>query len=127
MPAPKIRLPENSLYQLTPEAGLPAAMEPLQRMWGEGQMKVALGVGYANSNLSHFRSSDIWASAISEEKDRTGVLGRYYEELLPDYLANPPEIPPAIQIGSIGNLLFDGEENHYAFTVSRPERPRIYS
>jgi len=119
---PKIRLAEESLYQLNDNYGLPAFMSPLQSLWGDGKMKVALGVGYEDDNLSHFRSSDIWASAVSEAIDRTGFLGRYYQELLPDYLANPPEVPPAIQIGSIGNLLFDGEENHYAFTVAKPEQ-----
>lgn len=117
---PKIRIPETSLVKLSDDHGIPSFMQPLEKMWGEGQMKVVLGAGYDTPNLSHFRSSDIWASGIVEEKERTGVLGRYFEDLLPEYLVNPPEIPPAIQIGSIGNLLFDGEENHYAFTVANP-------
>ncbi len=117
---PKIALPENSLYKLSDEFGLPDFMSPLQKMWGEGQMKVALGVGYEDGNLSHFRSSDIYATAIAEEKEKAGIFGRFYETEYPDFLANPPLAPPAIQIGSIGNLLFDGETNHYAFTVSQP-------
>ena len=85
-------------------------------------MKVVHGVGYPQQNLSHFRSSEIWASGADTYFEPTGWWGRYYEHLYPDYLINPPEIPPAIQIGSIGNLIFDGQETNYAFSVANPEQ-----
>ena len=119
---PTIRYNESELYQLSPDFGIPPALDPLQAMWGDGQMKVVHGVGYEEQNLSHFRSSDIWASAAPTQVNNTGVLGRYFQELYPDFLLNPPEIPPAVQIGSIGNLLFDGEENNYAFSVVNPQQ-----
>lgn len=117
---PNIRLPEGSLYNLSPDFGLPDFMSPLQSVWGNGSMKVAHGVGYPDQNFSHFQSSDIWANTNIDEQDGTGWWGRYFEELYPDYLVNPPEIPPAIQIGSVGNLLFDGYDSNYAFTVANP-------
>ena len=119
---PTIRYTENELYNLSPDFGIPPALSPLQSLWGDGAMKVVHGVGYADQNLSHFRSSDIWASAAPASIEDTGFLGRYYEEIFPDFLINPPEIPPAIQIGSLGNLLFDGEENNYAFSVVNPDQ-----
>ncbi|RMB59118.1 DUF1501 domain-containing protein [Dokdonia sinensis] len=119
---PSVRHQENSLYQLNSDFGIPPSMQPLQSLWGEGAMKVIHGVGYPDQNLSHFRSSDIWASGQSIEVEDTGVLGRYFEGLYPDFLISPPEIPPAIQIGSIGNLIFDGAESSYAFSVADPQQ-----
>ena len=40
----------------------------------------------------------------------------------PDYLINPPEAPPAVQIGSIGNLIFEGSGSNYAFSVANPDQ-----
>ena len=85
-------------------------------------MKVVNGVGYENSSGSHFKSSDIWASATNNNEISTGWLGRYYDEKYLDYLTNPTEKPLAIQIGSRGNLIFNGEKTSYAFAVSSPER-----
>jgi len=85
-------------------------------------MKVVHGVGYENQDLSHFKSSNIWASTDLQENEDSGFMGRYFENLYPDFLVNPPEIPAAIQIGSIGNLIFDGQGvSNYALTVSNPE------
>ena len=81
-------------------------------------MKVVPGVGYPQQNLSHFTSSDIWASASTPTYEPTGWWGRYFEDLYPDYLTNPPEVPPAVQIGSVGNLVFEGSESNYAFSVA---------
>ncbi|MBT8262043.1 MAG: DUF1501 domain-containing protein [Bacteroidia bacterium] len=117
---PTIRHQQNDLVNLDADFAIPNYMSGLETMWGEGQMKVVHGVGYPQQNLSHFRSSDIWASAADTVVEPTGWWGRYYEYLYPDYLINPPEVPPAIQIGSIGNLVFEGQENNYAFTVANP-------
>lgn len=119
---PNIRLTEGSLYNLDANFGLPDFMSPLQSVWGDGAMKVVHGVGYPDQNFSHFESSDIWANTNTVDPDASGWWGRYFEELYPDYLVNPPEIPPAIQIGSIGNLIFDGYNNNYAFTVANPDQ-----
>ncbi len=119
---PSIKHNLNSLYELSPDFGMPQSMQALQSVWGEGAMRVVHGVGYPNQNLSHFRSSDIWASAQESEVENTGVFGRYFEQLYPDFLVNPPEIPAAIQIGSTGNLIFDGLDNNYAFSVANPDQ-----
>jgi len=97
-------------------------MGDLESVWGDGKMKVVHGVGYPQQNLSHFRSTDIWASTANTYEEPTGWWGRYFEELYPDYLINPPAIPPSIQIGNIGNLIFDGNDNTYTFTVSNVQQ-----
>ena len=118
---PNIRHEENTLFRLSDDFGIPTSMSSLQSMWAEGSMKVIHGVGYEDQNLSHFKSSDIWASTELTGEEDSGYMGRYFEDIYPDFLANPPEIPAAIQIGSIGNLMFDGQGVlNYAMTVANP-------
>ncbi|MFT5280089.1 MAG: hypothetical protein ACI9P8_001729 [Bacteroidia bacterium] len=119
-----IRIEESDTFNLNDQFAMPNFMGSLESMWGDGKMKVVHGVGYDDQNLSHFRSSDIWGtgSDASETVD-SGFLGRYYEEEYPDFLNNPPSDPLAIQIGSIGNLMFRGSDNtEYAFSVADPEQ-----
>lgn len=119
---PTIKHDQNQLINLDANFGIPNYMTGLESLWGNGQMKVVHGVGYQNQNLSHFRSSEIWASAEPVDFVSTGWWGRYFEDLYPDYIISPPETPPAIQIGSIGNLIFEGNDNNYAFSVANPEQ-----
>lgn len=119
---PTIRHQQSDLFMLDSEFGIPNYMNGMESLWGEGKMKVVHGVGYPDQNLSHFRSSDIWASTDAINFEPTGWWGRYFEDLYPDYIINPPEIPPAVQIGSIGNLVFEGTDNNYAFAVANPEQ-----
>ncbi|HIB47307.1 MAG TPA: DUF1501 domain-containing protein [Flavobacteriaceae bacterium] len=119
---PTIRHQQSELLNLNADFAIPNYMNSLESMWGDGQMKVVHGVGYPQQNLSHFTSSDIWASASTPNYEPTGWWGRYFEDLYPDYLTNPPAVPPAIQIGSIGNLIFEGMENNYAFSVANPDQ-----
>jgi len=119
---PTIRHQENELLSLSPDFAIPNYMNALEAVWGEGNMKIIHGVGYPDQNLSHFRSSDIWATADAINIEPTGWWGRYFEDLYPDYLINPPEVPPAIQIGSVGNLIFEGASSNYAFSVANPDQ-----
>jgi len=117
---PTIKHHINDLYSLSTNVGMPNYMTDLQSVWGNGAMKVVHGVGYQDASLSHFSGSDIWASTDVTNNTETGWLGRYFEGLYPDYLVNPPAVPAAIQIGSIGNLIFDGSNSNYAFSVANP-------
>lgn len=119
---PTIKHQQSDLTMLNAEFGIPNYMNSISNLWSDGKMKVVHGVGYPDQNLSHFRSSDIWASGEAINFEPTGWWGRYFEDLYPDYLINPPEVPPAVQIGSIGNLVFEGNENNYAFAVANPEQ-----
>ncbi len=115
---PTIKHPLSSLYNLDADFAIPTYMTEMQTVWGDGKMKIVHGVGYPEQNLSHFRSTDIWASTADLYEEPTGWWGRYFEDLYPDYLINPPAIPPAVQIGNVGNLIFEGNDNNYAFTVA---------
>ena len=119
---PNIYIPESKILKLTDDFGIPSYMQALEGLWGEGQFKAVHGVGYENQSLSHFTGSDIYANTDLTTTGfsglDTGWMGRYFENLYPDYLINPPAAPAAIQIGNFGNLVFQGEETNYAFVTS---------
>jgi uncharacterized protein (DUF1501 family) len=119
---PNIYIPESKVLKLTDEFGVPSYMNALEPMWGEGQFKAVHGVGYQNQSLSHFTGSDIYANTDLTTTGfsglNTGWMGRYFENIYPDYLVNPPASPAAIQIGNFGSLVFQGEETNYAFVTS---------
>ncbi len=119
---PSIKHQLNQLTALSPDFAIPNYMSDLLNLWDNGAMKVVHGVGYENSSQSHFAGSDIWASTDPTSSTPTGWLGRHFEELYPEYLINPPTIPAAVQIGSIGNLIFDGDSTNYAFSVANPNQ-----
>lgn len=119
---PNIYIPESKILKLTDDFGVPTYMNALEPLWGDGQFKAVHGVGYQNQSLSHFTGSDIYANTdlttTATSGEDTGWMGRYFENLYPDYLLNPPAAPAAIQIGQFGNLVFQGEETNYAFVTS---------
>ena len=121
---PTLHIPNNKIIKLDDNHGIPNFMSNLKPFWDEGKMKVINGVGYENQNLSHFTSSDYWAtgSTKKDEMISTGWLGRYYDEKYFDYNINPPEKPLAVQIGSNANLIFNGASRSYAFAVANESR-----
>ena len=71
---PTLAIGEGDLWALSDEIGMPNFMSSLQPLWEEDRMKVIHNVGYPQPNYSHFRSSDIWASASnSNEVVHTGT------------------------------------------------------
>ena len=121
---PTLHIPNNKIIKLDEKHGIPNFMSSLVSFWEEGKMKVINGVGYENQNLSHFTSSDYWATGSTNKNDMisTGWLGRYYDEKYFDYNINPPDKPIAVQIGSNANLIFSGADRSYAFAVANESR-----
>lgn len=123
---PNIYIPESKILKLSDEFGVPSYMKALEPMWGNGQFKAVHGVGYENQSLSHFTGSDIFANTDLTTSgvigENTGWMGRYFEDIYPDYLINPPASPAAIQIGQYGSLVFQGEETNYAFVTSNVDQ-----
>lgn len=119
---PDIHIPRDEVVEFTSSLAVHPQLASVQNMWNDGQMRVVQNVGYPSQNLSHFRSSDIWATTSDADENLTsGVLGRYLNNIYPDFLSTPPATPPAIQIGGPGNLLFNNEEDfNYAISTRNP-------
>ena len=70
-------LPVDGTYGFNPNLG------PLKRLYDEGKVAVINGIGYDNPNRSHFRSMDIWHTALPDEIGNEGWLGRVIREIDP--------------------------------------------
>ncbi|MCB0702517.1 MAG: DUF1501 domain-containing protein [Candidatus Kapaibacterium sp.] len=81
-------------------------------------------VGYENYTMSHFRSSDIWASGIVNTdpsvKLLDGWLGRYFASKLDNYPFEIPEHPLGISIGGEVPLEFRSEKGHMGIALTDP-------
>lgn len=77
---PTLRIDEKQALPLSDTLALNPNMAALHELFHDGQLAVVNGVGYDNPDRSHFRSLDIWHSALLDPKARsTGWLGRAAE------------------------------------------------
>ncbi|MDX1438736.1 MAG: DUF1501 domain-containing protein [Rubricoccaceae bacterium] len=120
---PTIAVQPGNTFALDGDYGLTNMMSSLQSMWGEGKMAIMHSVGYPDHNLSHFRSTDIWASASgADETLNSGWTGRYLDVEYPNYVTDPPEYPVAIRIGGASGLLLRGENTTMGMSFSNPSQ-----
>jgi uncharacterized protein (DUF1501 family) len=68
----KVVIREDQVLPITDELGINAHAAPFKRLYDEGKMAIVQGIGYPNSNRSHFRGMDIWHTC---EPDRVGSEG----------------------------------------------------
>ncbi len=116
---PSIRHDLADIHKLSNDFGVPKYLQnSIEPFWEGGCMKVVHGTGYENQNLSHFTGTDNMSRGTDDDLIETGVYGRYFENIHPDYLLNLPDAPPAIQIGGVGDIMFTGNESNFAFTLA---------
>lgn len=77
---PKISIGKKEVIRLSDQLGLNPAMDKLGKLYESGLVSILNSVGYPNPNRSHFRSMDIWHTAVdSNQYSKTGWLGRYMD------------------------------------------------
>jgi uncharacterized protein (DUF1501 family) len=83
--------------------GLHPNLKQLKGLWDTRRLAIVRGVGYPNPDRSHFRSMDIWQSAMPEEQVVTGWVGRWL-----DLSGNDPL--RAVSVGGSLPRSFGGEK-----------------
>jgi len=74
-----IAIRREQAIQLDERTALHPALQPLMPLWRGGQLAIVQGVSYAQPNLSHFRSIEIWDTASrSDQYLREGWLTRAF-------------------------------------------------
>ncbi|MCH8064102.1 MAG: DUF1501 domain-containing protein [Chloroflexi bacterium] len=73
----------DAVLPINDELGFTPHMAPVKRLWDEGKVAIINGIGYPNPNRSHFRSMDIWHTALPDEIGTEGWLGRATRDLDP--------------------------------------------
>lgn len=120
---PKIRIMDSGIHKyLELDKSLPSglrtalhpAMSSFKQLYDQGKLNVVHGVGYPNSNRSHFKSDDLWNTAGDSTPENfnfvSGWAGELFEARYPGILGNPdasmPD-PPCVEMGATsGSLLF---------------------
>ena len=112
---PEIAIDPESVLKLDDKVGFRPGLEPIKRLWDEGKVAIIHGIGYPNPNRSHFRSMDIWHTALAEEVGTEGWLGRAMRDLDPkgenvltgvNFGRGMPRAMgcPGVPVASVGNL-----------------------
>lgn len=79
--------------------GFHPSLVGVKALFDQGKIGIVPGVGYPTPNRSHFRSMDIWQSAVPDRVELTGWLGRWHDATGPDpirMLSIGPSVPRAL-------------------------------
>ncbi len=77
---PRLAIKPSDILALNDYCGFNGTLAPLKELYDDGHLALIQGVGYPNPNRSHFRSTEIWHTAV--DSDRTlssGWIGRYFD------------------------------------------------
>jgi uncharacterized protein (DUF1501 family) len=78
---PRLAIARDQVVQLDERLGLHPSLDKLKPAWDARQLAIVQGVGYPDSNLSHFRSIEIWDTASrSDEYLESGWLARAFRQ-----------------------------------------------
>ena len=64
---PSVSIEADKVLSINDQVGFRPGMEPIKRLWDEGKVALINGIGYPTPNRSHFRSMDIWHTALPED------------------------------------------------------------
>jgi uncharacterized protein (DUF1501 family) len=76
---PRLGIAKNKALKVDDDFGFHPNASGFKKLFEDGHMAVMHAVGYPNPNRSHFRGTDIWATAEPERVGQTGWLGRYFD------------------------------------------------
>lgn len=118
---PSIAVPRSDVLAIDSHIGFNPQMRSFKSLYERGMVAVVQNVGYPNPDHSHFRSTEIWQTAVPDAYEHTGWLGRYLDEanlpkdnlfngvalaqVLPEVLvADRVDVPAIAQIAGYGLL-----------------------
>jgi uncharacterized protein (DUF1501 family) len=77
---PTIGVARGDVLAIDNRIGFNPQMRSLKAMYDKGMVAIVQSVGYPNPDHSHFRSTEIWQTAVPDRYEHTGWLGRYLDE-----------------------------------------------
>ena len=80
----KIVLNQDEVLPIDNQLAINANAAPFKRLYDEGNMAIVQGIGYPDSNRSHFRGMDIWHTCEPDRVGLEGWLGLAVRELDPN-------------------------------------------
>jgi uncharacterized protein (DUF1501 family) len=79
-----VRIDEERVIKINDELGFHPAAAPLKEMYDKGDVAIIQGIGYENSNRSHFRAMDIMHTAEPLTISTEGWLAKAIRDIDPD-------------------------------------------
>ncbi len=80
----KVVLSQEQVLAINDDLAINANAAPFKRLYDDGKMAIIQGIGYPNSNRSHFRGMDIWHTAEPDRVGTEGWLAQAVQVLDPD-------------------------------------------
>lgn len=77
---PNIAVPRGDVLSIDNRIGFNPVMRSMKSLYDKGVVAVVQGVGYPDPDHSHFRSTEIWQTAVPAKYEHTGWLGRYLDD-----------------------------------------------
>ena len=111
---PTLGLTDNSILRIDPATGLHPSLSGLASAYQDGHLAIVQGVGYPNPNRSHFRSTEIWATAVDSDKSSTtGWIGRYFDNACSGCdasvgIATASQLPQSFAAATPKGVLYQG-------------------
>ncbi|WP_027303245.1 DUF1501 domain-containing protein [Rudanella lutea] len=126
--AANVAIPQNKVLTLSgnDKTGLHPSMTGLRNLYNDGKLTIVHSVSYPNPDQSHYRSTDIWMTAVdAEQTSETGWAGRYLNTQFPGYPVGYPnpqmEDPLAIQIGYLTSTALLGPTQSMGIAINDPD------
>jgi uncharacterized protein (DUF1501 family) len=118
----KIALNKDAVVGKNKGMAFHPSLKDFAQMQQNGDLTVIQNVGYPEPVRSHFRSQEIWQTAVDSDKYiNEGWLGRYL-----DLQCNGHQATAGINLDSIDNLALKGMEPN-SITVKDPNRFKVKS
>ena len=79
-----VSIPQEEVLPFTDDLAFHPKFAPIKEMYEQGDVAIVQGIGYPNSNRSHFRGMDIWHTCEPDRVSTEGWLGKTIAELDPN-------------------------------------------
>ncbi len=112
---PSLAYQPGDVIPLDGTLALHPSLAGFKKLWDSGQLAIIRGIGYPEPQLSHFRSMDIWQSAVPDTDVSTGWVGRWMDATGADPLR-------AISVGDLLPMMMTGER---ALGAAVPVTPMV--
>lgn len=116
----ELAVAKKDALKLDEHFGFHPSLAGLKALYDEGALAIVHGVGYPNPNRSHFRSTEIWATASDADRNESyGWIGRFF-----DNQCNGCPAEVAVALGNTTPQAFLSKEPR-GVTFSTPEQYKL--
>ena len=94
---PTVRIEEDQVLPIDDTLAFHPSAAPLKELYDQGKVAIVQGIGYSNSNRSHFRGMDIWHTCEPDRVATEGWVAKATQALDPE----SENVLTAVNIGRV--------------------------